>query len=263
VARDSIGLAMPDQVDGMQLRRAVERQPPGCHLIQHDSEGEDIGTVVERSADRLLGAHIRDGAHHDARHRDGLARDVRVRACRSGPVMFGQPEIEDLDVAVRRDHHVVRLDVAVHDAVRVRGMQPVSDLNPDSDNLIKRDRCLRDSVSQRPAFDVLHRDVADASGITDFVDGGDVGMGKRGGRARLVREAPPPISIELEFGREDLQGDPPVEPGVGGEEHFAHAAGPDCRHDFVEPESGAAGEGHERDGKYSGRDSRQGGIPCP
>ena len=45
-------------------RLAVERQPPGDHLVEHDAERIQIGARVELAALRLLGRDVRDAAHH-------------------------------------------------------------------------------------------------------------------------------------------------------------------------------------------------------
>ncbi|MCA1733356.1 MAG: hypothetical protein LC732_07100, partial [Acidobacteria bacterium] len=36
------------------------------HLVQHASEAEEVGAVVDVEAERLLGAHVRDGAENEA-----------------------------------------------------------------------------------------------------------------------------------------------------------------------------------------------------
>ena len=248
---------MPDQVDGVQVCGSVERQPSGRHLIKHDAQREKVSSVVEWRADSLFGAHIGDCAHHDARRCCRLARDVVCCAYYRWLVDLRQAKVQYLGLAARRDHHVGGLDVAVDDAAFVRGVQGVGDLAPELRNVVERDRRPLDPIRQRASFDVLHRNVADAAGFADVVDGGDVGMGEPGGRARLAHEAAPAIVVQRERGRENLQRDPPVEPCVRGEEHLAHAAGPDGRHDFVHPEPGAAGEGHRNHGGIIGAGSRQ------
>ena len=44
-----------------------------------------------------------------------------------------QSEVEQLDVAVRPDHHVLGLDVAMHDLRGVRDRQRLGNLPPDAD----------------------------------------------------------------------------------------------------------------------------------
>ena len=48
-----------------------------------------------------------------------------------GVVGRGDAEVGDLHLALRRDEHVARLDVAVHDAVAVREGERVGDLGRD------------------------------------------------------------------------------------------------------------------------------------
>ena len=51
---------------------------------------------------------------------------------------FGEPEIEQLDLAGPGDENVVRFEVAVDDALGVGGIQGVGDLNGDAQSLRER-----------------------------------------------------------------------------------------------------------------------------
>ena len=69
---------------------------------------------------------------------------------------LGQAEVHQLDAAFRRDHHVLRLDVAVDDAGTVREGERVGELHRDLEPLPDRQpsafepRCCQRSPS-RPA----------------------------------------------------------------------------------------------------------------
>ena len=69
----------------------------------------------------------------------GACRDrvgvLVVRAPASGRRQLRQTEVEDLHPAVGRDEHVLRLQVAVDDALVVRGREAVGDLHGDVDGL--------------------------------------------------------------------------------------------------------------------------------
>ena len=47
--------------------------------------------------------------------------------------LLGEPEVEDLDVPPAGDHHVAALDVAMNDALRMRGFERIGNLNADGD----------------------------------------------------------------------------------------------------------------------------------
>ena len=90
------------------------------------------------------------------------------------------------------DQHVVRLDVAVHDAALVREARRAQDLQHDVDRRLGRRRAaLADDVLERPALDVLHRDVVGAVPLAAVEDarrcsgaGGPPRSTPRGGSAR-------------------------------------------------------------------------------
>jgi hypothetical protein len=110
-------------------KRAAARE----HLVQHTAERPDVGALVDAQAPRLLRAHVRGGADHRAgvchrqrlRVRHLLARD----ACDS--------EIEHLDDPGRRDLDVGRLEIAVNDALVVRGLERQRDLAGDQQRLFE------------------------------------------------------------------------------------------------------------------------------
>jgi hypothetical protein len=93
-----------------------ERRPPGQQLEEDDAERVDVAARVDPAAVELLGRHVgrRADDHPGSRERGrvhaGGARD---------------PEIEEVDRSVARDHDVARLHVAVHDAGEMRGRQRV------------------------------------------------------------------------------------------------------------------------------------------
>ena len=82
---------------------------PGEQLEQHDTGRVDIAAGIAHVAGDLLGSQVRDGAHEHAR--------LGVVRARQAP---GQAEVGDLDPAVLRQQHVLRLDVPVHDPGLVR-----------------------------------------------------------------------------------------------------------------------------------------------
>ena len=92
-----------------------------------------------------------------------VARDLAAERQR-----LGDPEVEDLDVAGRRQPHVARLQIAVHerdeitavDAGRepVRGVEEAAQLARDAARLFRRDLAAADDVGEVLAVDVLHRD---------------------------------------------------------------------------------------------------------
>ena len=65
------------------------------------------------------------------------------------------PKSSHLDEAVAADHHVLGLDVAVHDADGVCGGQPAGDLQRDVERRHQGQRTLAQALAQRDAVDEL------------------------------------------------------------------------------------------------------------
>ena len=78
----------------------------------------------------LLRRHVGGRAHHDAMLR---LRDIGIHADESG-----QAEIEQLGRALRRDHHVAGLQVAVKNARSMRLLEAFSNLARDPKDLLLR-----------------------------------------------------------------------------------------------------------------------------
>lgn len=98
-----------DRAQHVDLRVAAERLRAGEQLVEHCPERIDVGAVVDRVALRpgLLRAHVGDRAQDHPR----LGHLQRRRL---GSIA-GQAEVDDAHLALRIEHQVLRLDVAVHD----------------------------------------------------------------------------------------------------------------------------------------------------
>ena len=119
----------------------------GQHFMQHDPEAEDVGPMVDSLAARLLGRHVRRRAEYHAGL--GLGRC----ACDGAGIAtehsheFGEPEVDDLRVAVVGQHHVGRLQIPVDDAFVVRAREAFGDLDGEVDGSHGRQRSARDHVA--------------------------------------------------------------------------------------------------------------------
>ena len=88
--------------------------------------------MIGGEAAHLLGRHVADGAEH---HRQAAVPGDSVGSVagidrRVGAVLeqLGQAEVQNLDAAVGGDEEVLRLQVAMDDALLVRRRQAVRDL---------------------------------------------------------------------------------------------------------------------------------------
>jgi hypothetical protein len=139
--------------------------PEGLHtarqLVKNGAEREDVGACIHRLAAHLLRGHVTHGAHDQpgqggfrtaadcsrtAEHRlhQGLvaghgSREAR-RATFIGFEELRETEIEDLHQPVGPQHDVLGLQVAVHDAGRVRHRESLRHLNSHIEDLANLER---------------------------------------------------------------------------------------------------------------------------
>ena len=148
---------MPDQ--HLAEVRARERQSPGGHLVHHAAQRIDVAAAVDlvRLPRTLLRRHVRRRAHHHAglRLAGGIALVVGDA---------GDAEVDDLDEVllslVDDQVDVVGLQVAVHDALAVRGLERLAALHQDRPGDFQRDGdVLPEQVLHRPALEELHHEV--------------------------------------------------------------------------------------------------------
>jgi hypothetical protein len=222
VLGEGLGVISQDGAERVGDRRPVEGQPPREHLVQHHAVREDVGAVVHREPARLLGRHERGRSQHApvARHLGGnglhlVAGLVRVLA------QLGQPEVEDLDVTVWPDDHVVGLEVTVDYVGLVSPGHRLGDLDGVAQGVTRRQGLPGDAGGQRLALHQFHGDEDDA---LDLVNRGDVRVGHRCRGASLAQETDPPFLVGNGVGAQHLEGNLPAELLVLGAVDHAHAA---------------------------------------
>ena len=99
-------------------RAALVRWLTGQAFVQDAAERVDVGAAVDGAAFDLLGGDVVDGAERVAGGRAGVG--ILGAA--------GEPEVAEVGVLVGREQDVGGLDVAVDQAVLVRGVERVGDL---------------------------------------------------------------------------------------------------------------------------------------
>ena len=121
------------------------------------------------------------------------------------------------------EHHVVRLDVAVHHAVFVRVRKSSSNFLQNEHRFVDRQLSLAcQSRAQRLALDVGHREEGSAGDVAGGKKWYDVWMLQLGGELYLTAE---PLSAHIggNFGRKNLQDDLPIEGEILREENATHS----------------------------------------
>src|SRR5262249_7897533 len=105
------------------------------------------------------------------------------------PLQLRKPEVEELDEPVLRDHHVLGLQITVHDSGLVRPGEAFSDLRRHTEEFSGGERAADEQVPKCLPLDVLHRDPRNAVGRSGLLERDDVGVIQRGARSRLLLEA--------------------------------------------------------------------------
>src|SRR6266550_899305 len=100
-----------------------------------------------------------------------------------GPLLeqFRQAKVENLRVAVARDHYVIGFEIAVDDPCAVCARQTLSRVLQELEQLSKLNSLVMNLLAQRHAIDKLHCDELGSVVLADFMDGSDVRMIKRRG----------------------------------------------------------------------------------
>ncbi len=127
----------------------------------------------------------------------------------------------------------------MHHAAAMRRYEPLAQLESAPQELIQGQRSLAQPVGQRLPLQVLHDEKAQAILRADVVKVADVRVVQGGDGPRLPLEPLPGHRFVRQVGREDLDGDRPIEPGVAGAIHLSHAPGAERCEDFVRPQTGA------------------------
>ena len=158
---------------------------------------------------------------------------------------LGQAEVQDLDVAVVRDEDVVGLQVAVDDALAVRGGEALGDLQRPVHGLPLRDGRAVELAAQRLALEQLRDGVGrrrracrsrGSRGCSDARARRPPWPRARSARARPV--------VRGQLRREDLDRDVAVQLRVARAVDLAHPARAERREDLVGTETCSGGERH-------------------
>jgi hypothetical protein len=124
----------------------------------------------------------------------------------------------------------------------MRRREALGDLDRVVDRLARGKRAARQPRAQGLAFEQLRDDVGSAIVRPEIVDRGDVGVVQAAGGLRLLLEAPQPVRVVGEGGRQDLDRDVALQALVARAIDLPHATGADDSHDLVRSEPGAGRE---------------------
>ena len=173
-----------------EVALADEQPLPRQQLVEHDADREDVAALVDRQAAHLLRRHVAELPLQDS----GLGgRRLAGR--------LGDAEVDQLDLAVVPDEHVLGRDVAVDQvqlaslrvALVVRVVEPLAHLHGHVAGHRDRERfgLVAHAIEDRTqvtAVHVLERDEEAVVDLPEVEDLGDVRVLQLHGDLRLVDE---------------------------------------------------------------------------
>ena len=211
-----------------------KRAPARRHLVENAAQRKKITAVIDFFAAHLLGGHVADGAHQQARlGHEADGQGFLATVFRRGIGELGESEVEHLHVAIGGHHHVRGFQIAMNDSGRMGGGERRGDLRAAAHHFGSGQSIGRNALFERLAGDQLHDQEVDAIGFGDIVQHDDVGMIQSGDGAGFLKEAALAVRVGHAAMGQDLDSDGAPEPRVTGAVDFAHASGAERRFDFV------------------------------
>ena len=174
---------------------------------------------------------------------------------------LGQPEVEDLDLVLRRNLDVRRVEVAVHDAALVRFLERQRHLQCDTQRLFRGQPPAGETFGEGFPLNHLHHDQLRAVDLFDLVDAGDVRMAECGQQFGLAHEACTPLLVGRQLRREHLDRDLAVQGRIDGFPDHTHPAFADLLDDAVVQQLASRFDQHV-DLPASENSSSSKGEPC-
>ena len=206
---------------------------PGEHFINDHAQRIYIRARIDCSGLRtLFGRHVLRGANHKVSRGDvGIMNTP-------GLLNLGDPKIEDLcpiSAGGLREHNVVALQIAMHDALTMRGIQSAGDLPNDLNNARERHWPFAlDNLFQSTAVQIFHYQEDHA--VFGFAKIGDVdGVWVRDSRSgfSFARETSDDRIVDSQGRMQHFDRDGFVHQHVFAEIDRAHAAALDQSFDEV------------------------------
>ena len=152
---------------------------------------------VRRAASRLFRRHVPRSAGRLAFGQTNV-RFILVHH-------LGDAEVGDLDPAVFVEQQVLRLDVAMDDAVGVRVLQRLADRRHDGQRLLRSETPGLHRLAQVHAVDEFHEQVVKPAGLAEVMDRHDVRMAQLRERLGFAGESFGKCRVVAALGRQQLE----------------------------------------------------------
>src|ERR1700674_149890 len=146
---------------------------------------------------------------------------------------FRQAKIQYLGVSALSDENVCRLDVAVHDAGSVSGVERVGDVDRYGEENFRFERPPANAMFKRQAVQKLHGQEEMAVFLPNLMDRADIGMVEGGSGEGFAAETLQCLGLLRDIVGEKLKGDKSAKGDVFGLVNHAHAAAAEFLDDAV------------------------------
>jgi len=155
---------------------------------------------------------------------------------------LGEAEVEHLHAVSIANEDVRRLDIPMHDALGMGGLERVGELNPDVEDVYDFQRPSADSIAQRLALERFHDDERRVTVLADVVNRADGGVAERACGARLDAESFERLGFLRPACGEELERNLTSQARVFGQINHTHPAGAERAEDSV-VRNGSADQG--------------------
>ena len=152
---------------------------------------------------------------------------------------LGQAEVENLEPTVPGEKQVLRFEISMDDAARVRGGQSPADLHRQLDCLASGKCAALQPLPQRLSLEQFEDDVSCPILGSDVMDGEDMWMIQGGDSSGLLLETVEAVGAGSPVGGYDLDGDVTAEAGVASAVDLAHSPGANRGEELVRAETPA------------------------
>jgi hypothetical protein len=222
---------LPDLSDGVDGAVGPERRAAGEQLVQDRAQPVDVAARVGLASGGLFGRHVAGRSHRAAARGQGSVDRHPV----------GETEVGDARAIRLVDQDVPGLEVAVHDAQRVRRVHGGRDVAHVAGRALGWQRRAAHQIRQALALDQLHREVRLAVVVADLEHRDGVRVTELGGGARFLAKAVDLVLVGELAGGDELQRDLAIQRRIARPPHHAHRAAPDRRDQIVTAEAARGG----------------------
>src|SRR5215469_18006229 len=136
-------------------------------------------------------------------------------------------------MAALSDENIGGLDITMNDALAVRGIQTVRNIDGDIEQPIGIYGTVINDVLQRHSVEELHRDEDPTVSLVNFINDADVGMIQGRRRTRFAAEALEHLRVIGKILRQEFKSDEPAEASVLGFVYHPHTPAAQLRQDSV------------------------------